>query len=137
MGDSTDLRYIIPSTMPVYKATRLESTTHGLLVRDNHNQFIDNLSANFEFHFQWIPSHIGIIRNEIADSLVRAASLNTPRLDMHFTFSEVFSDKKKQGDLWRVPPEHVWYPRKHPGGALFFEDHKAQKNCASQFASGT
>ncbi|GFS74046.1 hypothetical protein TNCV_2943261 [Trichonephila clavipes] len=41
---------------------------------------------------------------------------------MPSTLSKVFFDrKKKQRDLWRSSPEHVWYPRKSPGATLRFE----------------
>ncbi|GFV28304.1 hypothetical protein TNCV_22291 [Trichonephila clavipes] len=49
-----------------------------------------------------------IIGNKLADSLAKAASLDTPWPDMPFTFSEVFSDKEEKArDLSRVPPKHV------------------------------
>ncbi|GFU93330.1 RNase H domain-containing protein [Trichonephila clavipes] len=91
-------------------------------------RLIYKLSANFEFHFQWILSHVGMVGNEIADSLAKAASLDTPRPDIPFTFSEVFSDnKKRQRNLWTVPPGYDWCPLKRPGGALLFEGHKGQQ----------
>ncbi|GFY26553.1 hypothetical protein TNCV_2878831 [Trichonephila clavipes] len=76
---------------------------------------IDKISANFEFHIQWIPPHIGIVDNEITDSLGKTVPLDTPWPDMPSTLSEMSSDiKKKQRDLWRVPPEQ---------SALLFEGH--------------
>ncbi|GFW31839.1 hypothetical protein TNCV_5040091 [Trichonephila clavipes] len=98
---------------------------------------IDKLTANFESHIQWIPSHVGILDNKIVNSLTKAASLETSRNDMPSTFSEMFSDSKKirsQRDLWRVPPEH-FSTGKHPRGALLFEGH-SQQTPISRFASG-
>ncbi|GFR12966.1 hypothetical protein TNCT_353051 [Trichonephila clavata] len=56
------------------------------------------------------PSHVGIIGIEIADSLAKAASLDTSKPDMHSIFSEFSDCKKKQRNLCRTPPNHVWYP---------------------------
>ncbi|GFW61129.1 hypothetical protein TNCV_4873391 [Trichonephila clavipes] len=58
-------------------------------------RLIDKLSANFEFHIQWIPSHVGILGNEIADSLAKTITLDTPRPDVLSTFNKMFSDIKK------------------------------------------
>ncbi|GFR22115.1 hypothetical protein TNCT_518501 [Trichonephila clavata] len=60
--------------------------------------------------------HIGVIGNEISDSLAQGVTLDIHWSVMHSTFSEVFSDdnNKKQRDGWRVPPEHVWYLKKQP-----------------------
>ncbi|GFT13321.1 uncharacterized protein TNCV_1550851 [Trichonephila clavipes] len=99
-----------------------------IAIEKGHN-YIDNLAepnlkciwiligscSSIQHLSNWkkILSHVGNIVNEITDSLAKAASLDTKEPDVPSTFSEVFSDsKKKQGDIWTVPPEHVWYPRK-------------------------
>ncbi|XP_071043019.1 uncharacterized protein [Parasteatoda tepidariorum] len=95
------------------------------------------LSADFGVHFQWIPSHVGIKGNEMADSLAKDASLEPLQPDLPSTFNEVFSECKKMFmDLWRVPPPHSWYFRKRPGSALLFEGPRSQQTCLSRFASG-
>ncbi|GFW19092.1 hypothetical protein TNCV_254221 [Trichonephila clavipes] len=53
----------------------------------------------------------------------KAASLDIPWPTLSMMFS---SSKKKQRDLWKVPPEDVWYPQKHSGGALLFEGNRGQ-----------
>ncbi|GFU70245.1 uncharacterized protein TNCV_903871 [Trichonephila clavipes] len=69
-------------------------------------QLLDNVVQ--KFYIQWIPSYIGIISDGIAESLEKAATLDTPQPDMPLTFSEVFSDSnKKQRDPWRIPNEHA------------------------------
>lgn len=98
---------------------------------------IDRLSHYFEVHIQWIPSHVGVTGNEMADTLAKAASLDIPQLDMSSTFSEVFSERKKANNhLWRLPLGHDWYSRKCPGGAISFEGNRYQQTCISRFASG-
>ncbi|XP_042901433.2 uncharacterized protein [Parasteatoda tepidariorum] len=85
------------------------------------------LSADFGVHFQWIPSHVGIKGNEMADSLAKDASLQPLQPDLPSTFNEVFAECKKMFmDLWRVPPPHSWHFRKRPGSALLFEGPRSQ-----------
>ncbi|GFX93740.1 hypothetical protein TNCV_1589171 [Trichonephila clavipes] len=80
---------------------------------------------------------IGIISNEIADSLAKAATLDTP-LPNTSILSDVFFDTKKRqrGSLWRVPPEHVWYPQKLTGGALPFEGQRTFETSHLTFEQG-
>ncbi|XP_042905437.1 uncharacterized protein [Parasteatoda tepidariorum] len=95
------------------------------------------LSADFGVHFQWIPSHVGIKGNEMADSLAKDASLEPLQPDLPSTFNEVFAECKKMlMDLWRLPPPHNWYFRKRPGSALLFGGSRSQQTCLSRFASG-
>ncbi|GFS47928.1 hypothetical protein TNCV_3598981 [Trichonephila clavipes] len=63
---------------------------------------------------------------DASDSLEKAASMDTSRPDMPSTFSEVFSDCKKKQNIWKVPPERIWYPRKRTGGSLLFEGQRGQ-----------
>lgn len=98
---------------------------------------LSRLSVNSEVHIQWIPSHVGISGNEIADSLAKAASLESTHPDVLCTFSEVFSEyKKTTRNLWSVPPVHEWYSRNRPGGALLFDGLRGHQTCISRFASG-
>ncbi|XP_015920115.2 uncharacterized protein [Parasteatoda tepidariorum] len=86
------------------------------------------LSADFGIHFQWIPSHVGIKGNEMADSLAKDASLEPLQPDLPSTFNEVFAECKKMfKDLWRVPPPLNWYFRKRPGSALLLGDLEASR----------
>ncbi|GFR07723.1 hypothetical protein TNCT_76061 [Trichonephila clavata] len=65
----------------------------GDRIRISILRLLDKLSANFEFHIEWIPSHVGIIGKDIADSLSKAATLDTPWADMLSFSSGMFSDK--------------------------------------------
>ncbi|GFX07710.1 hypothetical protein TNCV_4159791 [Trichonephila clavipes] len=85
--------------------------------------------------------NVGTIGYDIEDSLAKADCLDISRPDTFSIFSEIFFDsKKKLRDLWRVPPELVWYPRKCPVGAVLFENYRCQQtlslSCISRFASG-
>ncbi|GFV22664.1 hypothetical protein TNCV_2078541 [Trichonephila clavipes] len=81
-------------------------------------------------------SHVEIISNEIEDSLAKAASSDALLPHLPSTLSEVFSDTmKKERDLWRVSPKHIWYSKNTPGDALLFEGYRSQQTCISRFAS--
>ncbi|GBO14548.1 hypothetical protein AVEN_264268-1 [Araneus ventricosus] len=86
-----------------------------------------------EVHLQWIPSHVDIYGNEVADDLAKQGTaeplFSTPSL----TFDEIYSIRKnKDLKTWRVPPSHDWYKRSNPGGFIG----PACDRALSRFVSG-
>ncbi|GFV55304.1 RNase H domain-containing protein [Trichonephila clavipes] len=72
-----------------------------------------------KIHFQWIPSHVNIAGNEIADSLVRAGAGETTTPAAPLTTLKLFSKyKAKNKAIWMIPPVHSWYQSKYLGGYL-------------------
>ncbi|GFU69346.1 hypothetical protein TNCV_3210101 [Trichonephila clavipes] len=69
------------------------------------------LSFGHSTYFQWIPSHIQLNGNEIADSLVaKSAIADVLRRDACLTFPGHLSIKMMElNALWRVPPDQPWY----------------------------
>ncbi|GFY18794.1 hypothetical protein TNCV_2400121 [Trichonephila clavipes] len=66
-------------------------------------------------YFQWIPSHIGLNGNEIADSLAKSATAVALRGDACLTFAELCSIKRMElYALWIVFPAHPWCFAKNP-----------------------
>ncbi|GFX77874.1 hypothetical protein TNCV_739081 [Trichonephila clavipes] len=62
------------------------------------------LSTRHSIYFQWVPSHIGLNGNEIADSLANSATADTLG---GLNFAELSSIKRVEFNaLWRTPPAH-------------------------------
>ncbi|GFX54446.1 RNase H domain-containing protein [Trichonephila clavipes] len=82
-------------------------------------KILKRLSLSHQIHFQWILSHVDIAGNEIVDSLARAGAGETTTSAAHVTYLELFSMyKTKNKDICMVPPVHLWYQSKYPGGFL-------------------
>ncbi|GFU57331.1 RNase H domain-containing protein [Trichonephila clavipes] len=64
-------------------------------VRDNVGVSIltklKRLSTSHQIHLQWIPSHIDLEGNEIADTLAKAGACEVPEPSASLTFLEIFS----------------------------------------------
>ncbi|GBO11487.1 hypothetical protein AVEN_204890-1 [Araneus ventricosus] len=66
-------------------------------------------SANWRVSvLQWIPSHVNIQGNEIADALAKAGSDDDASVpSAPLTYLELFSrDKSRNKTNWLIPPEH-------------------------------
>ncbi|GFY34958.1 hypothetical protein TNCV_155311 [Trichonephila clavipes] len=62
------------------------------------------LSSRHSTYFEWVPSHIGLNGNEIADRLAKYATADALRGDACLTFDELSSIKRRElKALWRVP----------------------------------
>ncbi|GFW84262.1 RNase H domain-containing protein, partial [Trichonephila clavipes] len=77
-------------------------------VRDNVGVSVltklKRLSTSHQIHLQWIPSHIDLEGNEIADSLVNDGACEIPKLSAHLTFLEIFSRTKHQNKTAWITP---------------------------------
>ncbi|GFV00717.1 RNase H domain-containing protein [Trichonephila clavipes] len=79
-------------------------------VRDNVGVSIlsklKRLSTSHQIHLQWIPSHIDLEGNEIADTLAKAGACEVPESSAPLTFLEIFSRAKHQNKTaWiTLPP---------------------------------
>ncbi|GFV52468.1 RNase H domain-containing protein [Trichonephila clavipes] len=72
-------------------------------------------------HLQWVPSHVGLSGNEVADDLVKATTSNPVDPEDHvvLTLTEFYSRAKELiCRTWVVPPVHPWYFQRHPGSAI-------------------
>ncbi|GFW04848.1 RNase H domain-containing protein [Trichonephila clavipes] len=67
---------------------------------------------------QWVPSHVDLEGNEIADTLAKAGTCEVPKPLAPLIFLEIFSRTKHQNKTaWIVPPEHHWDQCSRPGGS--------------------
>ncbi|GFW82820.1 RNase H domain-containing protein [Trichonephila clavipes] len=78
-------------------------------VRDNVGVSIltklKRLSTSHQIHLQWIPPHIDLEGNEIADTLAKAGAHELPEPSAPLTFLEIFSRTKHHNKTaWITPP---------------------------------
>ncbi|GBN75833.1 hypothetical protein AVEN_175151-1 [Araneus ventricosus] len=89
------------------------------------------------FNLQWIPSHVDIYLNEVADDLAKQGTAEPLCSAPSLTFDEIYSIRKnKDLKTWRVPPSHDWYKRSSPGGSIGLACDRADQTALSRFVSG-
>ncbi|GFV92894.1 RNase H domain-containing protein [Trichonephila clavipes] len=90
-----------------------------------------------QIHFQWIPHHVNIDGNDIADSLARAGAGETTTPAAPLTYLELFFKfKAKNKTIWMIPPVHPWYQSKGPGGSLVRGSSRRDQTTLTRFLSG-
>ncbi|GBO29875.1 hypothetical protein AVEN_56735-1, partial [Araneus ventricosus] len=93
--------------------------------------------VDHEVHLQWIPSHVDIYGNEVADNLAKQGTAEPLCSTPSLTFDEIYSIRKnKDLKTWRVPPSHDWYKRSSPGGSIGLACDRADQTALSRFVSG-
>ncbi|GBO28484.1 hypothetical protein AVEN_224663-1, partial [Araneus ventricosus] len=107
-------------------------------VRDSTGMNILNklksLSVSYRIHLQWIPSHVNIKGNEIADALAKENS-SVPSAPL--TYLELFSRAKgRNKTIWLIPPVHHWYQGSRPGGCLSIDCSRRDQTTLTRFLSG-
>ncbi|GFT49375.1 RNase H domain-containing protein [Trichonephila clavipes] len=109
------------------------------LLCKNKNLFTEDLSDRHPIHLQWVPSHVGLLGNEVADDLAKAATSNPgdPEDHMVLTSTETYSRAKELiCGTWVVPPVHPWYFQRHPGSAISFQGSRSYQTAFSRFSTG-
>ncbi|GFW20790.1 RNase H domain-containing protein [Trichonephila clavipes] len=88
-------------------------------------------------HCQWIPSHVNITENEIADSLARTGAGETTTPHTPLSYLELFSKYKANNKaIWMIPPLHPWYQSKYTGGTLVRGSSREDQTALNRFLSG-
>ncbi|XP_055932819.1 uncharacterized protein LOC129962845 [Argiope bruennichi] len=95
------------------------------------------MSKSSAINFQWIPSHVNLKYNDIADSLAKKGSSLTLNSAEPLTFQEMCSRSKALvNSSWKLPPSHPWYLGSGPGGSLSFGGARQDQTALSRFKSG-
>ncbi|GFU81736.1 RNase H domain-containing protein [Trichonephila clavipes] len=96
------------------------------------------LSDRHPFHLHWVPSHVGLLGNEFADDLAKAAASNPvdPETHMVLTSTEIYSRAKELiCRTWVVHPVHPWDFQRHPGSAISFKGSRSYETAFSRFST--
>ncbi|GBN81627.1 hypothetical protein AVEN_161515-1 [Araneus ventricosus] len=68
-------------------------------------KLLRHIGVDHEVHLQWIPSHVDIYGNEVADNLAKQGTAEPLCSTPSLTFDEIYSIRKnKDLKTWRVPP---------------------------------
>ncbi|GBN07560.1 hypothetical protein AVEN_166867-1 [Araneus ventricosus] len=80
---------------------------------------IVSLSQKSRVCIQWIPSHVGVFGNEVADLLAKVESALPSVASGELFASEIFSiHRDKANSTLKVPPAPEWYAGNRPGLSL-------------------
>ncbi|GBN31087.1 hypothetical protein AVEN_192502-1 [Araneus ventricosus] len=100
-------------------------------------KLLRHIGVDHEVHLQWIPSHVDIYGNEVADNLTKQGTAEPLCSTPSLTFHEIYSIRKnKDLKTWRVPPSHDFYKRSSPGGSIGLACDRADQTAVSRFVSG-
>ncbi|GFX32122.1 RNase H domain-containing protein [Trichonephila clavipes] len=101
----------------------------------NFGETKKHISSSREVHLRWVPLHVNIVGNEIADSLAKDGAAQPIMNSVPLTYSELHSTyiNNKQST---VPPAHHWYKAKRPGGSLSLQCSRQNQTILIHFRSG-
>ncbi|XP_054713017.1 uncharacterized protein LOC129222530 [Uloborus diversus] len=95
------------------------------------------IALQHKVHFQWIPSHVDIYGNELADTLAKESLAHPTPFTSELTYLELFSQQKANNkEKWLIPPSHNWYKGKRPGQTLALPCERQTNTLLSRLASG-
>ncbi|GBO10979.1 hypothetical protein AVEN_29883-1 [Araneus ventricosus] len=109
------------------------SCSDGIWILTDSRSSIQHL-ANWH---RWIPSHVNIQGNEIADALAKAGADDVSVPSAPLTYLELLSRAKSRHKIiWLIPPVHRWYQCSRPGGCLSIDCNRRDQITLTRFLSG-
>ncbi|GBM46152.1 hypothetical protein AVEN_48679-1 [Araneus ventricosus] len=98
---------------------------------------LKSLSVSYRIHLKWIPSHVNIQGNEIADALAKAGADDASVPSAPLTYLELFSRAKSRNKtICLIPPVHHWYQGSRPGGCIPIGCNRSDQTTLTRFLSG-
>ncbi|GBN93535.1 hypothetical protein AVEN_200906-1 [Araneus ventricosus] len=88
-------------------------------------------------HLQWIPSHINLKYNDIADSLAKEGTTMPQAYVEPLTYLELYSRRKVFVNIsWRHLLAHSWYRSEGPGATMHFKGDRKDQSALARLTSG-
>ncbi|GBN88801.1 hypothetical protein AVEN_190158-1 [Araneus ventricosus] len=88
-------------------------------------------------HLQWIPLHVNLKYNDIADSLAKEGATMPQAHVEPLTHLELYSRRKAVVSIsWRHPPAHSWYCSEGSGAAIRFKGDGKEQTALALLSSG-
>ncbi|GBM07065.1 Metalloprotease TIKI2 [Araneus ventricosus] len=98
---------------------------------------IVSLSQKSRVCIQWIPSHVGVFGNEVADLLAKERSALPSAASGELLASEISSIHRAEANsTCKVPPAHEWYAGNRTGLSLQFEGTRSAQTALAILRSG-
>ncbi|GFT56345.1 uncharacterized protein TNCV_1861761 [Trichonephila clavipes] len=124
---------------PIIHPTFIELAIHRRQHQQEYSSTFQQLSDRHPIHLQWVPSHVGLLGNKVADNLAKAATSNPvdPENHMVLTSTDIYSRAKEFiSRTWVDPPVHPGYFQRHPGSAVSFKGSRSYQTPFSRFSTG-
>ncbi|GFX84277.1 RNase H domain-containing protein [Trichonephila clavipes] len=94
-------------------------------------------STHNDIHLQWIPSHVDLYFNDLADELAKEGSNDPIDSSDLLTYNEINSKEKTDYNrTWKTPPSHDWYQQNGLGAALELKDDRKLQTAITRLISG-
>ncbi|GBL99821.1 hypothetical protein AVEN_162831-1 [Araneus ventricosus] len=88
-------------------------------------------------HLQWIPSHVNLKYNDIADSLAKEGTTMPQAHVEPLTYLELYSRRKDFVNIsWRHPPSHSWCRSEGRGATIHFKWGRKDQTALVRLTSG-
>ncbi|GBM46099.1 hypothetical protein AVEN_236118-1 [Araneus ventricosus] len=102
---------------------------------DIFNKF-RTLSNSCVLHLQWVPLHVNLKYNDIADSLAKEGTTMPQAYVEPLTYLELYSRRKALVKIsWRHPPVHSWYRSEGPRATIHFKGDRKDQTALTRLTS--
>ncbi|GFY10945.1 RNase H domain-containing protein [Trichonephila clavipes] len=121
--------------MPIIHPTFIELAIYWRQHQQEYSSPFQQLSDLHPIHLQWVPSHVGLLGNEVADDLAKVATSNLVDPEDHMVLHRLRSTPFLKNQ-YAEPPVQPWYFQRHPGSVISFKGSRSYQTAFSRFSTG-